>query len=76
MFKGFDLFQKGMRVFIKREYTTRFWWDNWLSCGPLRGVVEGPLTSQESNLMVRDFWVNNSSDLSGISITLPEAYCP
>lgn len=38
----------------------------------LRNLVEGPLSSQEANLMVRDCWVNNAWDLSIISVTLPK----
>lgn len=38
----------------------------------LRNLVEGLLSSQEANLMVRDCWVNNAWDLSIISVTLPK----
>lgn len=42
------------RSVIRNDRTTSFWFDNWLGIGPLRDLIEGPLSLHDAALLVRD----------------------
>ena len=42
--KGRGIFNEGSMWTIGRDSSLRFWWDNWTGKGPLRCMIQGPLT--------------------------------
>ena len=39
---------------IGRDSDLRFWMDNWSSQGPIRNLVQGPLTRDEGDIKVKE----------------------
>ena len=39
---------------VGRDSELSFWHDNWFSVGPLRSLVQGPLSIEEENLRVKE----------------------
>ena len=39
---------------IGRDSDLRFWMDNWSSQGPIRNLVQGPLTRDEGDMKVKE----------------------
>ena len=54
MRKGEDIFRKGVSWMVGRDSELSFWHDNWFSIGPIRSLVQGPLSIEEENLRVKE----------------------
>ena len=54
MKRGMDTFNKGAMWMIGRDSTLNFWLDSWMVQGPLRHLIQGPLTREATQLKVRD----------------------
>ena len=54
MRKGQDVFKVGTKWVIGRDSNLRFWMDNWFSQGPIRNLVQGPLTRDEGDMKVKE----------------------
>ena len=54
MRKGQDVFNAGTKWVIGRDRDLRFWMDNWSSQGPIRNLVQGPLTKDEGDMKVKE----------------------
>lgn len=44
MGKGEKIFKKGTKWILGRESKLNFWNDNWAIEGPIKSLIEGPLT--------------------------------
>lgn len=54
-------------------HSVRFWLDNWLGIGSIRGWAQGPLRiDEEENVKARDLVLGDRWDLSRSSVELPE----
>ena len=71
MRKAFDFFAKGTRWSLGRDSNVNFWFNNWTSNGPLRAIVQGPVTRGEDDIKVKDLVLDLGWDWGKISITLP-----
>ena len=49
MKKGMGTFNKGCRLLVTKNSTLNIWHNNWTNGGPLRKLIQGPI-SQEANL--------------------------
>ena len=54
MRKGQDVFKVGTKWVIGRDSNLRFWMDNWFFQGPIRNLVQGPLTRDEGDIKVKE----------------------
>lgn len=54
MKKGHEVFSKGTRWIPGRDSNLSLWFDNWSSLGPLRDLVQGPLSVEEASLKIKD----------------------
>ena len=52
MNKGLNIFKEGTRWSLGRDSNILFWRDNWISKGPLRSLVYGPLQRGEEDLKI------------------------
>ena len=48
-------FEKGSSWTVGRESKLSLWYSSWLSKGPLRSVIQGPLSQEANKLEVKDF---------------------
>ena len=72
MKRGMDTFQKVCRWTVGRNSSLNFWFDHWLTGGPLRQLIQGPLTQEASLLEVKDILVDSGWDWGKIPFELPE----
>ena len=70
MKKDEDIFHKGVRRVMGRDSDLSFWHDNWCSVGPIRSLVQGPLSIEEENLKVKEVFSADGWDWSKISIPI------
>ena len=54
MKKGCEVFSKGSRWIPGRDSNLSLWFDRWSSLGPLREMVQGPLSMDEAKLKIKD----------------------
>ncbi|KAF7801271.1 reverse transcriptase [Senna tora] len=52
--EGLRLLNRGIRKNIISGRGTKFWWDDWVSFGPIRNHIIGPLNKDEDRLSVYD----------------------
>ena len=64
-------FEKGSRWTVGRESKLSLWYSSWLSKGPLRSLIQGPLSQEANKLEVKDFMKDTSWDWNGLSMELP-----
>lgn len=69
--KGQDMFNKGLKWIVGGNSNLKFWNDKWLSEGPLRNMIIGPLNRDENQLQVKDMILDGMWDLHRISFDLP-----
>ncbi|KAL0012862.1 hypothetical protein SO802_007970 [Lithocarpus litseifolius] len=70
---GGPVYVKGLKWTVSNGRSINFWKDFWLPCGPIRNLIEGPLTGDEEQLTVQqgvDF--RFSGDVRRISFELPD----
>ncbi|XP_075671161.1 uncharacterized protein LOC142640761 [Castanea sativa] len=72
MKKGKDTFQKGTIWNIGRDSNLNLWFDKWTSSGPLRKLIEGPFSLEESNRKVKEVISAEGWNWSSISFPLPQ----
>lgn len=56
---------------VGRESSLKVWHSNWTSKGPLRNMIQGPLTWEANQLEIREFLVDTGLDWSKIPFELP-----
>ena len=49
---GESIFDKGARQLLGNNSMLSFWHDKWLKDGTLRGLIQGPLSREEDNIVV------------------------
>ena len=72
MLQGEETFKKGAKWLPGFDNNLDFWNDTWTSHGPLRKIIQGPLSREATNIKIKDvvdfFWKMgldfNSNDLS------------
>ncbi|KAK9986443.1 hypothetical protein SO802_031394, partial [Lithocarpus litseifolius] len=69
--KGEVIFKKGVKWTPGYESNLDFWNDSWSNFGPLRNVIQGPLTCSSSSLKVKDVRVSGSWNWPIIQMNLP-----
>ncbi|KAI4338255.1 hypothetical protein L6164_016597 [Bauhinia variegata] len=70
---GMNNFRRGKRSLIQCGSLTKFWDDTWLSSGPIREQIQGPLNHKENTFMVKDLIDSLENwDFNKISIQLPQ----
>ena len=69
--KGRGIFNEGSMWTIGRESSLRFWWDNWTGKGPLRYMIQGPLTRGADQWKVCEILVDFSWNWGLIPFELP-----
>ena len=52
--KGEETFRKGTKWLLGFESKMAFWYDNWSNLGPLRNIIQGPLTLESTKLKIKD----------------------
>ena len=72
MKKGAEVFKKGVRWTIGRESNLSLWNDNWTKLGPLRQIIQGPMTSEAMELRMKDVVSVGGWDWSKIPFVLPD----
>ena len=71
--KGGPIFKSGLKWVIKNRASINLWANFYLPFGPLRSCIQGPLTREESNLLVADIRDQGSKWFKSVlSIELPE----
>ena len=58
-------------MMISRDSNVSFWRGNWLSKGPLRNLIQGPLTQGATHLEVKDVLTDTGGDWRKIPFELP-----
>ena len=71
MKKGMGTFEKGSRWTVGRESKLSLWYSCWLSKGPLQSLIQGPLSREANNLVIKDFLKDTGWDWNGLSVELP-----
>ena len=71
MRKGQEVFNARTKWVIGNDSNLRFWMDNWSPQGPIRDLVQGPLTREEGNMKVKEVILANGWNWSKISFDLP-----
>ena len=56
---------------VGKESSLKVWHSNWTSKGPLRNMIQGPLTWEANQLKIREFLVDTGLDWSKIPFELP-----
>ena len=69
--KGKGTFNEGSMWTIGRDSKLNFWWDNWTGLGPLRCMIQGPLTCGADQWKVCDIISDLSWDWGRIPFDLP-----
>ena len=69
--KGGVIFNKGIRWKIHNGNSVGFWNDFWLTSGPLRAHIQGPLTTSEESLLLSDVSSGNSWNFGLLSFDFP-----
>ena len=54
MKKGEDIFKQGIRWILGHNSPLSFWNDYWSNPGPIRSMIQRPLTQEASNLTIND----------------------
>ncbi|KAF3970649.1 hypothetical protein CMV_005672 [Castanea mollissima] len=62
MTRGMDTFNKGAMWTIGRDSSLNFWLDSWMARGPLRHLIQGPLTREATQL--KEWLRSNGKDSS------------
>lgn len=57
---------------IGRDSNLNFWFDKWTSSGPLRKLIQGPLSLEESNRKVKEVISAEGWNWPSISLQLPQ----
>ena len=73
MKKGGEVFNKGVRWIPGRNSNLSLWRDNWATYGPLRALIQGPLTTEEECLKVKDVFGPQGWDWSILFVQLPNS---
>lgn len=71
MKRGMDTFTKGSRWMVGRDSKLSLWHSNWLSKGPLRSLIQGPLPREVNQLEVKDFFTRDGLGWNRLSFKLP-----
>lgn len=59
---GWELLKKGLKWNIGNSNIINFWHDNWLNLGPIRQLIQSPLTLHELDLNVSSVFTNGEWD--------------
>ena len=72
MLQGEETFKKGAKWLSGFDSNLDFWNDTWTSHGPLRKIIQGPLSREATNIKIKDV-VDFSGrwDWSSIQMTFP-----
>ena len=71
--KAKSICDEGSCWIIRNGETTHFWYDNWISHGPLRNLIQGPLHILNTTMKVKDCWdANRNWNLNALSFALPD----
>ena len=70
--RGREVFTKGSMWIVGRDSNLSFWQGNWTKRGPIRKLIQGPLTQEAAHCEVKDVLVNTSWDWSKIPFDLSE----
>ncbi|XP_050242423.1 uncharacterized protein LOC126691393 [Quercus robur] len=68
---GRSTFNEGSMWTVGRDSNLSFWWDNWTGKGPLRCMIQGPLTQGANQWKVCDLLADFSWDWGRIPFDLP-----
>ena len=52
--KGVDTFNKGSRWLVTKNSNLNIWHNNWTNGGPLRKLIQGPISQEANGLEVKD----------------------
>ena len=66
-----DTFNKGSRWLVGRDSGLNVWQSNWTNGGSLRGLIQGPIMREASQLEVKDFMIDTGWDWGKIPFELP-----
>ena len=69
--KGWDLLRENSTWSLGNGERISFWFDDWLSIGPIRGWVQGPLSIEEENRKVKSVCTVETWNLDSISPPIP-----
>ncbi|KAK9991109.1 hypothetical protein SO802_026094 [Lithocarpus litseifolius] len=69
--RGRETFEKDRLMMISKDSNVSFWRGNWLSKGPLRNLIQRPLTQGATHLEVKDVLTDTGWDWSKIPFELP-----
>ena len=58
MKKGVDTFNKGSRWLVTKNSNLNIWHNNWTNGGPLRKLIQGPISQETNALEVKDFMLD------------------
>jgi hypothetical protein len=73
---GHEMFRNGLRWVVNNGQHVSFWKDKWVGNQPLRDLIRGPLSFEESSFRICDFIEGASFwDFSKLSVVLPPPIC-
>ena len=58
MKKGMGTFNKGSRWLVRRNSNLNIWHNNWTNGGPLRKLIQRPISQEVNGLEVKDIMLD------------------
>ena len=71
MKKGMNTFDEGCRWIVGRDSSLSVWNSNWTQRGPLRHLIQGPITQEARLLEMKDFMLHTGWAWDKIPLELP-----
>ena len=69
--KGREVFTQGSMWMVGRDSMLSFWHGKWMKQGPLRHLIQGPLTRGASNWAIKDIMVDSGIDWNRVPFVFP-----
>ena len=70
--KGVDTFNRGAKWVVGSNSNLKFWFDHWTSEGPVRQMIQGPLSLADHQLRIRDIFKDGVWDWGCLSCVIPQ----
>ena len=71
MKKGMGTFNKGCRWLVTKNSTLNIWDNNWTNGGPLRKLIQGPISQEANRLEIKDIMLDVGWDWEKLTFELP-----
>ena len=72
MKKGMGTFNKGCRWLVTKNSTLNIWHNNWTNGGPLRKLIQGPISQEANRLEIKYYMLDVGWDWEKLTFELPD----